>query len=227
MSAFELTFLSSMGRWPLTCTQNQKNKTLPFWDRTGWIPFHKITKEHSMFYMTSLLQGVKKSRSPLRGRFCCWFNKIKLSLRLEHRAEATVLSRWSKSEFSCLSVSVAVINAPAVHFKQNRWERKKQSRTERKSLLNKGRIYVMPISFPISENSEVLKWSNTRVAFSCKIQRRLSNTHTQGQRYFIGNWLIPKCWTMCKVLHQCSIQFHIECNPKLKGPKPSSMFIMH
>lgn len=53
-----------------------------------------------------------------------------------------MLLPWSKSDFPCLSAVMAVINAPAVHFKQDLQEKHRVEKRERK-----GRIYV-PVKFP-------------------------------------------------------------------------------
>lgn len=177
-----------MGKWPLTWVQNKRNHEID--PRTGWAAFHDVEYSNKSYKILQL-SGAKRHWSTPRDWFCWWFNKIKLSLRPQYRAEATVLLPWSKSAFPCLSAVVAVINAPAVHFKQDLQEkhREKQSskKREKRNNLCSCRIFFL-LLFP-----KTPKFWNETTAFSLFC--------TKGQQDFNGKWLILKCRTMCKVLH--------------------------
>lgn len=65
---------------------------------------------------------------------------------------------WSKSEFPCLSAVVAMINAPAVHFKQGLREKTLREMEWEKEREKEEFMFLSNfLSPPVSENSEVLK----------------------------------------------------------------------
>lgn len=153
-------FLSSMGKWPLTWVQNQWNHKTDMQRKRQGGPMSNIHTSSTRHYSFQGQRGADR----LRGWFCWCFNKIKLSLRPQHRAEVTVLLLWSKSEFPCLSAVVAVINAPAVHFKQGlrekRWEKRSgKKRGERKNLCSCQISFLLP--FP-----KTARFWNKTTAFS-------------------------------------------------------------